>query len=92
MLGITGTGIHEQTLISIDLLPQGSFFYWRYGAVGIGTGIGAVLAGIPEGACACGAEGRMASIGPPALGAKGCVERLRRFAQGAAAVEGASKL
>ena len=31
MLGITGTGIHEQTLISIDLLPQGSFFYWRYG-------------------------------------------------------------
>ena len=35
-----------------------------------------MLAGIPEGACACGAEGRMASIGPPALGAKGCVERL----------------
>ena len=32
---------------------------------------------IPEGACACGAEGHMASIGPPALGAKGCVERLR---------------
>ena len=31
MLGITGTGIHEQTLISIDLLPQGSFFYWHYG-------------------------------------------------------------
>ena len=31
---------------------------------------------IPEGACACGAEGHMASIGPPALGAKGCVERL----------------
>ena len=32
MLGITGTGIHEQTLISIDLLPQGSFFLlalWR---------------------------------------------------------------
>ena len=26
---------------------------------------------------ACGAEGHMASIGPPALGAKGCVERLR---------------
>ena len=25
---------------------------------------------------ACGAEGHMASIGPPALGAKGCVERL----------------
>ena len=91
MLGITGTGIHEQTLISIDLLPQGSFFYWRYGAVGIGTGIGAVLSCIPEGACACGAEGRMASIGPPALGAKGCVERLRRFAQGATAVEGAFK-
>ena len=45
------------------------------GAVGIGTG--AVLSSIPEGACACGAEGRMASIGPPALGAKGCVERLR---------------
>ena len=33
----------------------------------------------------------MASIGPPALGAKGCVERLRRFAQGATAVEGAFK-
>ena len=31
---------------------------------------------IPEGACACGAEGHMASIGPPALGAMGCVERL----------------
>ena len=45
------------------------------GAVGIGTW--AVLSSIPEGACACGAEGRMASIGPPALGAKGCVERLR---------------
>ena len=40
------------------------------GAVGIGTGIWAVLSSIPEGACACGAEGRMASIGPPALGAK----------------------
>ena len=53
-----------------------------YGAVGIGTGV--VLSSIPEGACACGAEGHMASIGPPALGAKGCVERLHRFAQGAA--------
>ena len=42
-----------------------------FGAVGIGTG--AVLSGIPVGACACGAEGHMASIGPPALGAKGCV-------------------
>ena len=58
--------------------------YALLGAVGIGTGIGAVLSSIPEGACACGAEGRMASIGPPALGAKGCVERLNRFAQGAA--------
>ena len=38
--------------------------------------MGAVGTGIPVGACACGAEGRMASIGPPALGAKGCVERL----------------
>ena len=47
-----------------------------FGAVGIGTGTWAVLSSIPEGACACGAEGRMASIGPPALGAKGCVERL----------------
>ena len=47
------------------------------GAVGIGTGTWAALTGIPEGACACGAEGRMASIGPPALGAKSCVERLR---------------
>ena len=53
------------------------------GAVGIGTGTGAVLFSIPEGACACGAEGPMASIGPLALGAKGCVERLHRFAQGA---------
>ena len=44
------------------------------GAVGIGTGAWAALSGIPEGACACGAEGHMASIGPPALGAKGCVE------------------
>ena len=47
-----------------------------FGAVGIGTGTWAVLSSIPEGACACGAEGRMASIGAPALGAKGCVERL----------------
>ena len=53
-----------------------------FGAVGIGTW--AVLSSIPEGACACGAEGPMASIGPLALGAKGCVERLYRFAQGAA--------
>ncbi len=29
-----------------------------FGAVGIGTG--AVLSGIPVGACACGAEGRIA--------------------------------
>ena len=43
-----------------------------------------MLSSIPEGACACGAEGHMASIGPLALGAKGCVERLHRFAQGAA--------
>ena len=63
-----------------------------FGTVGIGTGTWAVLSGIPEGACACGAEGHMASIGPPALGAKGCVERLHRFAQGAAAVVGASNL
>ena len=42
-----------------------------------GSGAWAVLSRIPEGACACGAEGRMASIGPSALGAKGCVERLR---------------
>ncbi len=47
-----------------------------FGAVGIGTGTWAVLSSIPEGACACGAEGHMASIGPLALGAKGCVERL----------------
>ena len=44
------------------------------GAVGIGIGIWAVLFSIPEGACRFAAEGRMASIGPPALGAKGCVE------------------
>ena len=43
-----------------------------------------VLSSIPEGACACGAEGHMASIGPLVLDAKGCVERLHRFAQGAA--------
>ena len=55
-----------------------------FGAVGIGTG--AVLSGIPVGACACGAEGRMASIGPLALGAKGCF----RFTQGAAVVVGPS--
>ena len=30
------------------------------GAVGIGTGTGAVFFSIPEGACACGAEGRIA--------------------------------
>ena len=51
------------------------------GAVGIGIGTGtgtwAVLSRIPVGACACGAEGPMASIGPLALGDKGCVERLR---------------
>ena len=35
-----------------------------------------VLSSIPEGACACGAEGPMASIGPLALGAKGCGGRL----------------
>ena len=46
------------------------------GAVGIGIGIWAVLSRIPVGACACGAEGHMASIGPLALGAKGCVEGL----------------
>ena len=55
-----------------------------FGTVGIGTETWAVLSRIPEGARACGAEGPMASIGPLALGAKGCVERLRRFAQGAA--------
>ena len=55
-----------------------------FGAVGIGTGTWAVLASIPVGTCACGAEGPMASIGPLALGAKGCVERLHCFAQGAA--------
>ena len=71
---------------------MGLFFLWTspdglegsvaFGAVGTGTG--AVLSSIPEGACAFGAEGHMASIGPPALGAKGCVERVHRFAQGAA--------
>ena len=56
-----------------------SFFSWvqaPFGAVGIGIVTWAALSSIPEGACACGAEGHMASIGPPALGAKGCVERL----------------
>ena len=37
---------------------------------------------IPVGACTFGAEGRMASIGPSSLGAKGCVA----VAQGAKAV------
>ena len=50
---------------------------WWWGACGaVGIGTGAVLFSIPEGACACGAEGPMASIGPLALGAKGCVEGL----------------
>ena len=31
---------------------------------GSGLGPGSALSGIPVGACACGAEGRMASIGP----------------------------
>ena len=66
----------------VDKLLWGLRVQAPLGAVGIGTG--AVLSSIPEGACACGAEGHMASIGPPALGAKGCVERLHRFAQGAA--------
>ena len=37
-----------------------SFFSWvqaPFGAVGIGTGTWVVLSGIPEGTCACGAEG-----------------------------------
>ena len=44
-----------------------SFFSWvqaPFGAVGIGTGTWAALSSILEGACACGAEGPMASIGP----------------------------
>ena len=44
-----------------------SFFSWvqaPFGAVGIGIGTWAALSSIPEGACACGAEGPMASIGP----------------------------
>ena len=46
-----------------------SFFSWvqaPFGAVGIGTRTRtwAVLSSIPEGTCACGAEGPMASIGP----------------------------
>ncbi|EHO63075.1 hypothetical protein HMPREF9453_01000 [Dialister succinatiphilus YIT 11850] len=57
--------------------PMGLEGSGAFGAVGIGAWTWAVLSGIPEGACACGAEGHMASIGPPALGAKGCVERLR---------------
>ena len=40
---------------------------------------------IPEGACAFGAEGHMASIGPSCPRCQG----LRRFAQGAKAVVGA---
>ena len=61
------------------LFAKGFKGWWwgACGAVGIGTGTWAVLSSIPEGACACGAEGPMASIGPLALGAKGCVERLR---------------
>ncbi len=44
-----------------------SFFSWvqaPFGAVGIGIGTWAALSSIPEGTCACGAEGPMASIGP----------------------------
>ena len=44
-----------------------SFFSWvqaPFGAVGIGIGTWAALSSIPEGVCACGAEGPMASIGP----------------------------
>ena len=61
------------------LFAKGFKGWWwgACGAVGIGTETWAVLSSIPEGACACGAEGPMASIGPLALGAKGCVERLR---------------
>ena len=74
--------VNPVTLTSYGQVPmvlEGS------GACGAGgTGTWAVLSSIPEGACACGAEEHMASIGPPALGAKGCVERLHRFAQGAA--------
>ena len=70
----TGTGIGIEVGFGIGIGIEVGF------GIGIGIGIGAVLSGIPVGACACGAEGRMASIGPPALGAKGCV----RFAQGAA--------
>ena len=70
------------------LFAKGFKGWWwgACGAVGIGTGTWTwvVLSSIPVGACACGAEGHMASIGPLALGAKGCVERLYRFAQGAA--------
>ena len=67
------------------LFAKGFKGWWgACGAVGIGTGTWAVLFSIPEGACVCGVEGPMASIGPLALGAKDCVERLYRFAQGAA--------
>ena len=72
----TGTGIGIEVGFGIGIGIEVGFGI----GIGIGIGIGAVLSGIPVGACACGAEGRMASIGPPALGAKGCV----RFAQGAA--------
>ena len=77
-LGAVGIG----TVLSS--IPEGPHALWTspdglegssaFGAVGIGTG--AVLSRIPEGTCTCGAEGPMASIGPLALGAKGCVERL----------------
>ena len=68
----------EISIIALWTSPAGLRVQAPFGAVGIGTGTWAVLSSIPEGACACGAEGHMASIGPPALGAKGCV----RSAQG----------
>ena len=52
------------------------------GEIEIGIGIWAVLAGIPVGACACGAEGRMASIGPVGPRCQGLCRRGHRFAQG----------
>ena len=58
------------------------------GAKGSQGSEGVVGGSIYEGACASGAEGRMSSIGPSALGAKGCV----RSAQGAKALVGALKL
>ena len=49
---------------------------------GSGSGSGPALSGIPEGACACGAEGRMASIGPVGPRCQGLCRRVASLRSG----------